>query len=210
MLTSKADLHSFDRLCGTCHLCTANSKGVYTFSGDLASSYDLVKELISLIHSETPYHCIGPEIHKNADIRVMDDQDDLVCRIEAKMLNDKPFMKVHSFLPGHDLFPKETIVVDLPKLNHYIDRTHQEKGIPTFIVWYLGRRCPDVGGITVFQNVSILEQIKKQKGNGRFFERKTGRGDFVNGQKLGITGKYHFSICECRPIEELTREILHL
>ena len=126
------------------------------------------------------------------------------------MLNDKPFMKVRSFLSGHDLFPKETIVVDLPKLNHYIDRAHQERGIPTFIVWYLGRCCPDVGGITVFQDVSVLEQIKIQKGDGRFFERKSGTGDFVNGKKMGITGKYHFSIRECRPIEELIGEILHL
>ena len=64
--------------------------------------------------------------------------------------------------------------------------------------------------LTVFQEVSVLEQIKKRKGNGRYFQRRTGRGDLVDGHQLGITGKYHFSICECRPIEELIGEILSI
>lgn len=210
MLTCHINLQSFEKTCGNCRICSGKSKGAYYFDHDLKNSQELVRELESLICSQTPYHCQGPEVHKNADIRVMDSSNALICRVEAKMLNDSPFMKVHDLLPGHDLFPKETIVVDLPKLNHYIDRAHQEKGTPTFIVWYLGRRCPDVGGITVFQEVSVLEQIKKRKGNGRYFQRRTGRGDLVDGHQLGITGKYHFSICECRPIEELIGEILSI
>ena len=72
---------------------------------------------------------------------------------EAKMLEDKPFMKLREKIEGCDLYPKETIVVDYPKLQSYIARAHSDGHIPTYVVWHLGRPCADIGGITIFQNI---------------------------------------------------------
>ncbi len=210
MLECKVDLRSLARECGNCRKCRAVSKGSYYFDKDLKDSTVLVLQLEDLIQSQTPYSCCGPEIHKDPDIRVFRPDGTLLCRIEAKMLNDKPFMKVHELLPGHDLFPKETIVVDTPKLDSYLKRRAEEPTIPIFVVWTLGRLCEGLYGSTVFQNVDILGQIRRQKGDARVFRRRPGKGDFVNGKQMGIIQKYHFSVRECRPIEELVEVILNL
>ncbi len=210
MLQCNVDLHRLERECGNCRKCKAVSKGSYYFDKDLKGSTVLVQQLENLIQSKTPYSCRGPEIHKDPDIRVLRPDGTLLCRIEAKMLNDKPFMKVHELLSGHDLFPKETIVVDTPKLDSYLKRRAEEPTVPTFIVWTLGRPCEGLQGSTIFQSVDVLGEIRKQKGNTRIYQRRTGNGDFVNGKQMGITQKYHFSVRECRPIEELVEVILSL
>lgn len=210
MLSCTIDLNNFQRTCGACKKCTSISKGAYFFNKDLKNSEQLVDELEKLVERGTPYHCADTTIHKNPDILVYDTDSKLVCRIEAKMLEDKPFMKVHDFLPGHDLFPKETIVVDKPKLESYIARWKKDGGIPTYVVWHLGRPCADVGGITIFQDISVLYDIFQQQGEKRVFTRRTGIGDIKDGKKLGITEKYHFSISECRPIYELCNDICNL
>ncbi|MCL4546927.1 MAG: hypothetical protein M1576_04225, partial [Deltaproteobacteria bacterium] len=55
--------------------------------------------------------------------------------------------------------------------------------------------------------IKILKDIYDKRGNNRSFERKTVDSDIVNGVKRGVTAKYHFSLRECRPIEELIQEI---
>ena len=196
--------------CGACRQCSAQSKGAYYFGRDLGTSQLLVQRLKDLVQSGTNCTCLDPTEVKHPDIRVLDPQGLLVCRIEAKMLEDKPFMKIREKIAGCDLYPKETIVVDYPKLQSYIARAHGDGHVPTYVIWHLGRPCADIGGITVFQNVLVLEGILRQMGDRRFYGRRTGAGDFVNGAKLGITGKYHFSVRECRPIEELIPEIRRL
>ena len=95
MLECKVDLRSLARECGNCRKCRAVSKGSYYFDKDLKDSTVLVQQLEDLIQSQTPYSCCGPEIHKDPDIRVFRPDGTLLCRIEAKMLNDKPFMNAH-------------------------------------------------------------------------------------------------------------------
>ena len=121
MLSCRMDPQNFDRYCRSCNRCNSESKGIYLFQEDLSASEWLVRELKTLVRERTPYSCADPEVYKNPDIRVLDKDGRLVCRIEAKVLDGKPFMKVHDLLKDSGLYPKETIVVDLPKLNHYID-----------------------------------------------------------------------------------------
>lgn len=203
MLSCRMDPQNFDRYCRSCNRCNSESKGIYLFQEDLSASEWLVRELKTLVRERTPYSCADPEVYKNPDIRVLDKDGRLVCRIEAKVLDGKPFMKVHDLLKDSGLYPKETIVVDLPKLNHYIDRWREDGIVPTYLVWYLGRPCDDVGGITIFQDLAVLYKIMQEQGDKRSFKRSRGNGDMVDGRQLGITSKYHFSISECRPIEEL-------
>lgn len=211
-LQCETDLHTLDPMCGTCNLCTAVSAGNYQFDHDLFRSQELVEALMELVTTVTPFHCLPPENNKDPDIRVLDAQGRLVCRIEAKMLMDKPFMKVHDFLSGHDLYPKETIVVDLPKLMSYFERMRADNAnglayIPTFVVWYLGRPCEGLTGVTLFQECRVLKTIFDQKGDSRVYTRRVGAGDIRNGEMMGVTRKYHFSVRECRPIEELIWEL---
>ncbi len=206
------DLNGFDVSCGDCRGCGTGSKGTYWFDADLSRSRELVAALMELVERETSFHCIAPEHYKDPDIPVLDSQDRLVCRIEAKMLEDKPFMKVNALLPGHDLEPKETIVVDYPKLMSYFeckqaDDRDASSDIPTFVVWHLGRLCEELNGVTVFQECGVLKDIFDREGDRRVFTRKTGTGDYKDGKKMGVTKKYHFSVRECRPIEELAGEL---
>lgn len=206
------NLNSLNLSCGICHTCNAKSKGAYSFNSDLSKSQELVEALMALVAETTSFHCIPPGHVKDPDIQVLDSQERLVCRIEAKMLEDKPFMKVNSFLSGHDLQPKETIVVDYSKLMSYFERMQADNCgassyIPTFVVWHLGRPCAELNGITVFQECQGLKTIFNQKGKSRVYDRKTGTGDFKDGTQMGITKKYHFSVRECRPIEELVGEL---
>lgn len=206
-----------DIACGVCDICIAKSKLNYPFQRDLKTSQQLVEALKTYIETNTAYKCRNTKIDKNPDIVVFEIVDItkpkgvLVCRVEAKMLEGYAFMKAEHLLGDH-LKPKETLVVDEPKLISYFECVDNDlrdhgKSVPIYIVWKFDRPCADLGGITVFQEIKILKGIYEKRGNNRSFERKTVESDIVDGVKRGITGKYHFSIRECRPIEELIQEI---
>ncbi len=203
--------------CAPCATCKARSKLDYPFARDLTTSQDLVRALKVLIESNNAsFKCFEPEPEdvKDPDIRVLNIQRDyrLICRVEAKLLEGFAFMMAESLLGDH-LKPKETLVVDEPKLISYFeckvnDFEEQGRDVPIFVVWQFDRPCADLGGISVFQEVSILKAIYDARGDRRAYERKTVQSDIVAGQKRGITSKYHFSLKECRPIEELIPTIL--
>lgn len=200
--------------CGPCKICVARSILEYPFKRDLATSEDLVNELIKHINDNTQFQCRRPGNVKYPDIEVWSDSHGghLICRVEAKMLEGYAFMKAAEKLTD-SLKPKETLVVDAPKLRSYFsckaeDLSIQHRDIPIFVVWKFDRPCADVGGITVFQEVSELRTIYENKGISRAFERKTVATDMFNGKKYGITAKYHFSLRECKPIEQLIPAIL--
>lgn len=198
-----------DLECGACDICKARSKLNYPFDKNLKSSDELVRALEVFIEANTGYKCERTKIDKNPDIVVVKIREKLIliCRVEAKMLEGFAFMKAESIL-GDKLKPKETLVVDLPKLLHYfkckeIDSIQRKRDIPIFIVWQFDRPCADLGGITVFQEITELKRIYDARGAARSFTRKTVESDINFGQKLGVTDKYHFSLRECRPIEEI-------
>ena len=209
MLTCKVDLRSLDDSnleCGLCKKCTGNSKLDYPFHRDLLNSDDLVVELMRYISAKTGYFCRKTTIDKYPDINVYRDSayDELLCRIEAKLLEGQAFMKARERL---GLYAKETLVVDEPKLDSYLccKEEDRKKGreIPIYVVWKFDKPCDDVGGITVFQEIDELQRLRRLYGYARAFRRRTGAYDYQNGIRMGVVDKYHFSIRECEPIENL-------
>lgn len=197
--------------CGTCNKCLGKSKLDYPFSRDLFNSDDLVQELMRFVSETTGFVCEPTTIYKNPDINVWDCDHNLVCRVEAKYLSDQAFMNAKKYI---NLFPREALAVDEPKLLSYFNCKEADylagKNIPIFVVWQYDRPCEDIGGITVFQEIDILKQVYSDCGPSRAFERKSSFNDYQNGAKMGITKKYHFSIRECNPIEALPPRILAL
>lgn len=211
MLACPVNPKSINIQCGKCTNCQGVSKLDYPFAEDLRRSNELVSEIMAFITRTTGFRCEETKTHKNPDINVLDSNDRLVCRIEAKYLGPEPFKMSRKFV---NLMPKETLVVDHPKLLSYFACKQNDrafgKDIPIFVVWKFDRICPDVGGITVFQEIDVLEEIYNSFGSHRFRERKAAYNDYQDGTKLGITGKYHYSIRECEPIENLPHWILSL
>jgi|GEM_PF-2033071 len=201
------NLSNWSKPCGTCNICQPTSALIYPFARDLTNSQMLVNELKKFISEATGLKCIDTDIHQNPDILVLDENDKLIARVEAKYLEGKAFMKVGQMIKD-PLYPKEALVVDEPKLKHYFeckarDLEAYKRNIPIFVVWKYDRPCADVGGICIYQEVDTLRRIYEEKGASRAFTRKTGQGDYVDGRRLGVIDKFHYSITECNPIESL-------
>lgn len=197
--------------CETCQKCSGKSKFDYPFQKDLFNSDGFVNALMEHIERTTGAKCRKTTIDKNPDINVFSKSGALVCRVEAKYLEGQAFMKSFNTC---GLYPKECLVIDRPKLLSYFDckENDRRKGcnIPIYVAWKFDRPCEDIGGITIAQEIDVLRQIYNQYGDVRFFERAEAITDYSNGRRLGITSKYHFSIRECFPIENLVEEIRRL
>lgn len=208
------NLLSYTYLCTPCDRCSPNSKENYPFDSDLDNSKSLVNELKVMIEASTPFKCKNPVDHRNPDIVVYNPANrELICRVEAKMLGSQAFMKAEHYI---NLMPKEALVIDEPKFLHYLEckrhdpiRFTNGREVPIFIVWQWLRPCPDIVDTTVFQEISVLEPIYRQT-DGRKFQRRTAHNDFVDGRRLGVIDKIHFSMKECLPIEQLIPKILNL
>ena len=211
MLNCHVDPHWISTQCGSCNKCLGRSKLDYPFSRDLFNSDDLVAAIIAFVAKTTGYRCVRTTIHKNPDINVLDSNNNIICRIESKYLEGQAFMKSRQYI---GLDPREALVVDKPKLLSYFECKETDRvngrNVPIFIVWKYDRPCDDIGGITVFQEIDVLREIYYKFGSQRAFERKASFNDFQNGSKLGITEKYHYSIRECEPVENLPSWILSL
>ena len=203
MLTCHVNPSLIPLECNNCHICQARSKLDYPFNKNLSDSDGLVAEIMNFVTVRTGYRCKRTTVHKNPDIDVYDNTGRIICRIEAKYLEGYAFMKS---LQQVNLFPRETLVVDSPKLDSYIQRKAADlaagNNIPIFVVWKFDRPCRDIGGIAVFEEIDALNAIRCQYPE-RSFERKSAFNDYRYGNKLGITSKYHYSIRECKPIGDL-------
>jgi len=216
-LRCRADLQNltnWSKPCGACNICLPQSALKYPFERDLVTSKMLVAELKTYISTSTGLICSDTGTYKNPDIVITDKMGKLIARIEAKLLEGKAFMKAAQILKD-PLFPKETLVVDEPKLKSYFeckqrDLNNYKRNVSLFVVWKYDRPCADVGGICIYQEADVLKRIYEQKGASRKYTRITGQGDFIDGQKIGIVDKFHFSITECLPIEQLPADILKL
>ena len=145
------DPHRIPLSCGTCNKCLGKSKLDYPFSRDLFNSDDFVRELMRFISETTGFVCKPTTINKNPDINVWDHDQNLICRVEAKYLSDQAFMSAKRYI---NLWPREALAVDEPKLLSYFDCKRSDyiagKNVPIFVVWQYDRPCEDIGGITVF------------------------------------------------------------
>lgn len=206
---SASDNAAFE--CGSCSKCSATSAISYPFDKDLMKSDWLVSELQRWVESAFPLEVLEGETKKHPDLAIVDKDDNLVCRIEAKHLFGKGF--VTSFR-NVGLQTKETMVVDQPKLLDYFKTKAEDLkeygiDIPIFVVFKLDRPCSDIGGSTVFQEVGKLRDIyqkdtlKPDGTKSRYMKRQRSQGD----GSRGIDKKYHYSTREFRPIEELVTEI---
>lgn len=199
--------------CGTCTRCSPISNNDYPFLRDLDDSQFLVDLLKKEIEKKFGLVCKEPVRNKDPDLRVIDARigDLLICRVEAKYLRGKAFVNSYQTV---GLRPKETLVVDEPKLLHYFsckeaDANLHKRQVPLFVVWMFDRPCEDIGRITVFQEIDVLKRIYNNHPTRRF-TRGAASSDNKNGVIRGVIDKYHFSIKETRPIEELFSEIAHL
>ena len=209
-LSCKADLinkSNWNLECGNCYICMPTSTLHYPFDRDLSNSLEFANELKNFITSTTGFKCLDTQIHKEPDLVIHNNENELVARLEAKYLEGKAFMKVAKML-SDKLYPKEVLVVDEPKLLSYFDCKKNDylkynRQIPLFVAWKFDRPCSDVGGITIFQEIDILKDIYIKKGASRKFTRRTAASDYNSGQRMGVINKFHFSIRECLPIENL-------
>lgn len=208
MLRCGMNLQAIDLECNQCQKCAGKSKLIYPFTRDLYNSDDLVMAIKNYIESQTGCTCEKTKIDKNPDLEVYNSRNELICRIEAKYLEGQAFMASRKYI---GLYPRETLVVDTPKLLSYFHCKENDrrsgKNIPIFIVWKIDRPCDDIGGIAVFQEIDVLKEIYTRVGEKRYFRRRSASTDYVNRAKMGITDKYHFSLRECRPVEELIDEV---
>ncbi|MBO4653251.1 MAG: hypothetical protein J5649_08060 [Lachnospiraceae bacterium] len=110
-------------------------------------------------------------------------------------------MMVSKLLPNSDLRPSETMVLNLSDLTRYFEIAANET-VPVYILWVLSERPCIVpnGEIRCFyQNTTVLQGIYHRYGDYRRFRRRSGQGDVVDGQHLGVVVNYHFSLQELMP-----------
>lgn len=206
-----AKMSEKDMLCGACKVCEGKSKFDYPFEKNLENSDDLVEAIMEYVEDKTKMKCEKTKINKNPDINVFDKKGNLICRIEAKYLEGQAFMVSKRQV---NLYPREALAVDEPKLDSYVEckaRDRQNgKNIPIYVVWKFDRPCADLGGVTVFQEIDELERLRQLYGRVRAYEREVAKNDYVGTAKMGVTKKYHYSIRECFPIEELPNKIISM
>lgn len=203
--------------CGSCDICFVKKESrVHQFKDDLISATIFEKNLKNYILGNLPLLFKELEIVKNADLTFFNilKDDELICRIEAKFLEGLGAVYMEKMIK---LSGKESLVIDEPKLEHYIQQNIKDNKdsliyIPTYVVWFFGRPCEDFKNIVVFEELTVLKDIyMNQKFNHRKFTRKTTENDFdENGNHKGITKKFHFSIKETRPIYELLDDISNI
>ena len=187
--------------CATCrNRCDGTSLGVYRFGDDVEYSerYEnqLIREIIDFgLYAQKTTRVGYP------DIEVYDyENGPLRCFIEVKVQR-RSFMMVSKLLPNSDLRPSETMVLNLSDLTRYFEIAANET-VPVYILWVLSERPCIVpnGEIRCFyQNTTVLQGIYHRYGDYRRFRRRSGQGDVVDGQHLGVVVNYHFSLQELMP-----------
>lgn len=107
---------------------------------------------------------------------------------------------------------KKTTIDKNPDINVYRDSTCQElicRIESKFLEGQAFMKAKEKFGLYAKETLVVdeLNRLYRFYGYARAFTRKTGRNDFKNGIKMGVTDKYHFSIRECEPIEKLAMRI---
>lgn len=189
--------------CNQCAtLCDGNSLGVYNFMNDVQYSEHFENMLIDQINQMGRY-AFKTERHQYPDIEVYDRPDGkLLCFIEVKAQR-RTFMSIARFLPKSNLCPSETVALNQSDLEHYIAQSKNEN-VPFYLLWVLSNRPCILGNESealFYNNLNVLQQIFAREGENRRFRRRSGAGDVVNGQHLGVTVNYHFSLNELLPLD---------
>jgi len=191
--------------CAVCeHKCDSTSKTIFDFDNDIEfSNYiqNLVIGLINRINNSIEAFQFEEETSYPDIIVRRKDSSEEIAFIEIKV-QARTFMKIRELLPESNLYPSETLALNLSDLERYFaikDKTHK----PVFIVWCLVNRACITGlnfeSLKFFhQELDVLRRIRSSDTrDARKFRRKSGRGDVnESGEHKGVVVNYHFSINE--------------
>jgi len=177
--------------------CDGHSKGVYDFDSDVRLSEYYEEKIIAYINSKGKYTAKKTEKDGYPDLEIYTPDHQLKEYIEIKV-QQRTFMNVRRSIPKANLFPSETLALNLSDLERYFDIFHQE-GKPLCIAWVLlNRPCilqSDEYRVYV-QKIEKLEEIFHEKRMTRRFRRESGIGDIVDNEHKGVVVNYHFSLKE--------------
>lgn len=188
--------------CSQCkNKCDGISKMNYRFESDVDYSERKENYVIDCINRMEGYHAEKCEKPGYPDIMVRKGDEIFYIEIKAQR---RTFMSVKKILPEGDLIPSETLALNLSDLQRYFSIREQD-GNKIFIMWCLENRpCIVEEGNTryFYQDIDELKRIYEFYQERRRFRRKSGNGDWVNGQHRGVVVNYHFSIEELKEATE--------
>lgn len=176
--------------------CDGKSKMVYSFEDDVIFAEKHEKIIIQKL-IDKGYNARKCEKDGYPDILVSKKNKGLFY-IEVKAQR-RTFMSVRKLLPQANLYPSETIALNLSDLLRYFEIAQQDK-VKIFIVWVLENRPCITDGQTLYflQSLEKLKEIYNHYGDKRRFRRKSGEGDVVDGVHKGVVVNYHFSLKELK------------
>lgn len=188
--------------CSTCPTpCDGKSKLKYDFENDVAFSEGYEERITRYYNEFTAYFCqkTTQKGYPDLEIYPTKKKEKLITLIEVK-IQSRVFMSVKRLLPKANLFPSETIALNLSDLKRYFE-IYRKLQLPMYIVWgVLERPCiVEQGKLNYYyQSIQNLENIYHQYKNDRRFRRKSGKGDIVDGKHKGVVVNYHFSLKELK------------
>ncbi|MCX8056319.1 MAG: hypothetical protein N3F03_01760 [Ignavibacteria bacterium] len=191
--------------CSVCdYRCDATSRLVYNFEDDIEFS-NLIQNIVIGLINRTSSKVEAKKFEKDnsyPDILIQSkNSSDIIAFIEIKV-QTRTFMKIREILPEANLFPSETLALNLSDLERYFNLKEKLQK-PIYLVWCLINR-PCITGLNFesfkfyFQEINVLRHIRDEDElNSRRFRRQIGQGDIdENGQHRGVLVNYHYSINE--------------
>lgn len=185
-----------------CNVCPTRCDGVskmnYKFEDDVKFSEHYENQLIEYINTCTPLKAKKTTEKGYPDLEVIQ-ADGKKFYIEMKVQR-RTFMSVEKIIPQSGLKPSETVALNLSDLLRYF-KLEETDQIQIYIFWVLLNRPCILGNKKVrfyYRLASELKTIWHNQRDDRKFRRKSGEGDEVAGQHLGVTVNYHFSLCELK------------
>ncbi len=186
------------------HRCDSISKSIYNFEADIDFSNFIQNFVIGLINRlNKSYEAERYDKDKSFPDIVIKKKNETeeFAFLEIKV-QSRTFMKIQELLSASNLYPSETLALNLSDLERYFLIKDEIKK-PIFVVWALMNR-PCITGLNFesvkfyHQEVDALKLIRVSDMNDtRRFRRKSGQGDVnESGEHKGVVVNYHFSINE--------------
>ena len=186
--------------CSSCPTrCDGKSKKRYDFEEDARFSEQYEDLIIRKINEYPQYLAAKTQKDGYPDIEIKKKANGELFRFLEIKVQRRTFMTVKKHLLEANLFPSETLALNLSDLIRYFD-IQKETGIPTSILWVLLNRPCIVKNepLLFYQTTDVLEEIYHKYRDKRRFRRKSGKGDVVDGVHKGVVVNYHFSLGELK------------
>jgi len=182
--------------------CDGKTVPKFDFERDVNFSESVENKVIAFINEKYP-HLTACKTTTDGypDIEIRRSDSSEICLFLEIKVQSRTFMSVRKYLPASELFPSETLALNLSDLERYFaikDKTN----LPVYITWLLiNRPCITSSNATgkkfFTQKLDVLREIRlADKNNNRRFRRASGDGDVVDGIHKGVVVNYHFSLNE--------------